>query len=131
MKIISIFLAAAALVLLAQGPAFANTGCLRPGQIQSWRVIDKKTLIVHQGPNDDYKVTLVMACPSLDFTETIGFKKFGGMMCMSQGDSIVYRHGGMTQNCLISAIKPYTAPSKDKDAAKGSTPPGQPPAKPH
>ncbi len=113
MKITTTLLTATAALLLTAGTAFANANCLRPEGFKSFTVPDNQTVIVRQGPNDQYKLTLAMKCQSLNFTQSIGVKQLTYAMCLTAGDSIVYRHGGIEQRCIILKIEPYTAPGAE------------------
>ncbi len=110
---ITTMLTAVAALLLTAGAAFANANCLRPEGFKSFTVPDNQTVIVRQGPNDEYKLTLAMKCQSLNFTQSIGVKQLTDAMCLTAGDSIVYRHGGIEQRCIISKIEPYAAPGAE------------------
>ena len=114
MKITTMLAAAAALSLLA-GSAHAGANCLRPTGFKSFTVPDNQTLVVRQGPNDQYKITLAIKCQSLNFTQSVGVKQLTNAMCVSEGDSIVYTHGGIEQRCIISKIEPYTVPAPQPD----------------
>jgi hypothetical protein len=104
MRNITMLTAAAALLLIA-GSAFANPNCLRPVGFKSFTVPDNQTIIVRQGPNDHYKITLAIKCPSLNFTQAVAVKQLTSAMCVTAGDRIVYKHGGIEQSCIIKSIE--------------------------
>src|ERR1700680_4631783 len=116
MSISRILLAAATLSLVA-APAFANTNCLQSRHAITFKVQDKQTLIVRQGPNDEYKVSLAIKCRDLDFATAIGVKQLTSAMCVTAGDRVVYQHGGLLQSCIISKVEPYTAPNAPPESA--------------
>lgn len=118
---ITIILAALALPLFADA-ASAGVNCLRPEAFRTYKVLDNQTLVVRQGPNDEYKLTLAIKCQSLNFTQSVGVKQLTSAMCVTPGDLIVYRHGGIEQRCIISKIEPYAPPEKEPAAAP---PPGE------
>ena len=114
MTITRILAATAALCLFA-GSAHAGANCLRPSGFKSFTVPDNQTLVVRQGPNDQYKITLAIKCQSLNFTQAVGVKQLTGGMCVSEGDAIVYTHGGIEQTCIISKIEPLAVPPPQPD----------------
>jgi hypothetical protein len=116
MRLATILITTAAM-LFAAGSALANTGCLQPRHVETFKVLDGKTLIIRQGPNDEYKLTLAIKCQDLDFAPTIGVKQLTPTMCLTTGDSVVYSHGGISQSCIISKVEPYTAPKASEPAA--------------
>ncbi|MGQ0742019.1 MAG: DUF6491 family protein [Alphaproteobacteria bacterium] len=105
--------AAAALLLLSAGAASASANCLRPEGFRSYTVPDNQTLIVRQGPNDQYKITLAIKCQSLNFAPAVGIKQLADNMCVSPGDLVVYTHGGIEQRCIITKIEPYAPPKNE------------------
>jgi hypothetical protein len=116
MSITKTLLAATVLSLVA-APALANTNCLQPRHAITFKVQDKQTLIVRQGPNDEYKVSLAIKCQDLDFATAIGVKQLTFAMCVTAGDRVVYQHGGLSQGCIISKVEPYTAPNAAPESA--------------
>ncbi len=123
MKIGTIILGTVALVTIFAMPASANTNCLQPRHVENFKVLDSQTLIIRQGPNDEYKVTLAMKCQDLDFATTIGVKQLTSTMCLTPGDAVVYRHGGLNQNCIITKVEPYTAPKPGEPASTAAPAP--------
>jgi hypothetical protein len=109
------------MLLLSADAAYANVDCLRPAGFKSYTVPDNQTLIVRQGPNDRYKITLAMKCQSLEFAPAVGIKQFTSDMCVRPGDLVVYTHGGIEQRCIVSKIEPYAPPPKEEtpDASGG------------
>lgn len=116
MSITKTLLAAAVLSLVA-AHAFANTNCLQSRHAITFKVQDKQTLIVRQGPDDEYKLSLAIKCQDLDFATAIGVKQLTSAMCITVGDRIVYQHGGLSQSCIISKVEPYTAPNAAPETA--------------
>ncbi len=115
MRIATTALAATAAVLLTASTTLANANCLRPESFKSYTVSDNQTLIVRQGPNDHYRITLAIKCPSLNFTQTVAVKQLTSAMCVTAGDSIVYNQGGITQNCIIKSVEPSDVPPPKPD----------------
>lgn len=115
MRMITSVTAAAAMLLLSAGAALANANCLRPEGFRSYTVPDNQTLIVRQGPNDHYKITLAIKCPSLNFAPAVGVKQLTSAMCVTAGDRIVYTHGGIEQSCIIKSIEPSVVPKPQPD----------------
>ena len=106
---------AATALLLSASVAFASPNCLRPESFKSYTVQDNQTLIVRQGPNDHYRISLAIKCPSLNFTQAVAVKQLTSAMCVSSGDLIVYKHGGIEQRCIIKSIEPSNVPPPQPD----------------
>jgi hypothetical protein len=115
MRFTTTLLAVTAGLLLTAGPALAGPNCLRAQSFKSYTVPDNQTLIVRQGPNDEYKLTLAMKCQSLNFTQSVAVKQLTETSCVASGDSIVYQHGGIEQHCIISKVEPLTVPPPQPD----------------
>jgi len=117
-------LLAAALAALLAAPALAadHSVCLRIGNIDTWKVLDSKTLIVQDTLHQKFKVGLLGYCPNLDFKERLGFHSPGStrLSCLSPGDDIVSReYGTGAQRCPVVSVVAYTPEMEkaDKDAA--------------
>src|SRR5665213_820338 len=111
-------LLAAGLALLA-APALANSTCLRIGQIDNFKVLNDRTLIVEDNLHSKFKITLFSVCPNLTFKEGIAFRSVGStqLSCVSPGDSIYTRDIGTGgQQCPVKTIEPYTAAMQKTDA---------------
>lgn len=106
---------AAALLAFSAGAAFASPNCLRPDSFKSYTVKDNQTLIVRQGPNDHYTITLAIKCQSLNFAPAVGVKQLTSAMCVTAGDRIVYTQGGIEQSCIIKSIEPSEVPAPQPD----------------
>jgi hypothetical protein len=115
MRFTTTYLAVTAALLLTAGSALANPNCLRAQSFKSYTVPDNQTLIVRQGPNDQYKLTLAIKCQSLIFTQSVAVKQLTDAMCVTAGDRIVYTHGGIEQSCIISKVEQSTVPPPQPD----------------
>jgi len=100
---------------LSASAAFADTNCLRPESFKSYTVPDNQTLIVRQGPNDHYRITLAIKCQSLNFTQSVAVKQLTSAMCVTAGDRITYTHGGIEQSCIIKSVEPSDVPPPQPD----------------
>ena len=110
----TIITAAVALALSAS-VTFAHPNCLRPESFKSYTVKDNQTLIVRQGPNDHYTITLAIKCQSLNFTQAVAVKQLTPAMCVTAGDRITYTHGGIEQSCIIKSIESTDVPPPQPD----------------
>ncbi len=113
-------LLAAGLLALMSGSAFANQTCLEIGQIDSWKVIDNKTLVIQDEFHNRFKAELFGNCQSLAFKERLAFKSMGAtqMSCLSKGDDVIVRNIGTGgQRCPIKSIVPYTPDMEKADIA--------------
>lgn len=110
----TIITAAVALALSA-GAAFADQNCLRPESFKTYTVKDNQTLIVRQGPNDHYTITLAIKCQSLNFAPAVAVKQLTAAMCVAPGDRIAYTHGGIEQSCIIKSVEPSDVPRPQPD----------------
>ena len=114
------FLLAAGLALFAAPvSAVANPTCLEIGEIDNFKVLNDRTLIVEDNFHSKFKITLFGVCPNLTFKEGIAFRSVGGtqLSCITPGDSIYTRDIGVGgQQCPVKAIEPYTAAMQKTDA---------------
>jgi hypothetical protein len=59
-------------------------------QIRNWRELDRKSIIVEKGVNDEYKLELIGSCQPQDAFLNIGLvSRVGGGSCLSSGDKLV------------------------------------------
>jgi len=106
---------------LAAGPALARPACLQQDQINNWRALDQRTLIVDDTFRKRFKIKLMTICQDLQFHERLAFKVIGGigLSCLSSGDEVIAGSDIGPQHCVIQSIEPYTPEMEkaDKDAA--------------
>jgi len=77
-------------------------------QIEGWKVLDKKRIIVSRSPLKNYLVTLRRDCHQLGFTRTVGIS--------SSNNAVYAGFDHLTvkgQRCPISAINEITPAQKD------------------
>jgi hypothetical protein len=71
--------------------------------INNFKLVGDKTVILTQGVNRRYKVTLLNSCRDLRFQERIAIKSTGS--CLGPGDSLIVRGaGGIKTRCVITDI---------------------------
>ena len=80
--------------------------CFRIANVDNWRVIDKRQLIVYgPGRNDAWQLTLFATCEGLDFTEVLAFRARGSnLICGDPGDEILFRD----RRCGIVSVRAIT-----------------------
>ena len=80
--------------------------CFRIANVDNWRVIDKRQLIVYgPGRNDAWQLTLFATCEGLDFTEALVFRARGSnRICGDPGDEILFRD----RRCGIVSVRAIT-----------------------
>ena len=77
--------------------------CLRVSDIENWRVIDNRQLVVFGRRRDEaWHLKLFSSCNDLGFSETIAFRARGmDLLCGDAGDEIVTRNG----RCPVSSMR--------------------------
>ena len=77
--------------------------CLRVSDIQNWRVIDNRQLLVFGRRNEDaWHLKLFAACTDLGISETVAFRARGtNLLCGDPGDEIITRNG----RCPVSSMR--------------------------
>lgn len=140
--------AAAVLALLAGGCKTVSTGpdaagperqtrserCLRVSDIQNWRVVDNRQLVVFgRRPEEAWHVRLFAACSDIGIAETVAFRARGtNLLCGDPGDEIITRSG----RCPIASMRRISplevTELTDKRVRKdiGKLPPREPSANP-
>ena len=101
-------------------PSAAPRACLRFGEIDRWKVLDSKTVVVEDKWHHKFKMGLISYCPNLAYRERIGFRSPGSsdLSCMTPGDElIVNQFGTGAQHCPISSIVSYTPDMEKADMA--------------
>ncbi len=107
-------LIASALVALATAPAIATETdkdkqdrgprCAWANQLDSFSLIDDKTIILKQSASKRFKVKLTNSCRDLRFEERIAVKS--ATSCLSRGDTLLVRApGGFTVRCHIADVE--------------------------
>lgn len=77
--------------------------CFRLSDIDSWRVIDDRQLIVRTTGGHNWYLQLFGHCSDLRFAETVGFRSVGvTQICGDPGDVILVRE----QRCSIRSSRP-------------------------
>ncbi len=108
--------------------------CLRVSDIQNWRVVDSRQLVVYGRRADDaWYVRLFTSCTDLNVSETVAFRARGTtLLCGDAGDEIITRAG----RCPISSMRRIgpaeVAELLDKRVRKdiGKLPPRETPSTP-
>jgi hypothetical protein len=101
--------------ILSTSAAWAANSCVWIRNIDDFKSAnDEKSLIIRDSPSRKYNVTLVGRCTGLRYTETLGLRSFGDMFCLTPGDSILFRDGGISRRCMISKIEPIAPPAADQ-----------------
>ena len=77
--------------------------CFRVGEIDSWRVIDDRQLVVYgPGRKQAWYLKLFMACDGLRTTDVLGLRSAGAdLVCGEPGDDVVWRD----RRCPISEVR--------------------------
>lgn len=77
--------------------------CFRVGEIDSWRVIDDRQLVVYgPGRKQAWYLKLFMACDGLRTTDVLGLRSAGAnLVCGEPGDDVVWRD----RRCAISEVR--------------------------
>lgn len=105
-------LIAGALIALAAAPAIATEtdkpdrepSCAWANQLDSFSLIDDKTIVLKQSASKRFKVTLTNSCRDLRFEERIAVKS--ATSCLSRGDTLlVHAPGGFVIRCHIADVE--------------------------
>jgi hypothetical protein len=102
-----------ALALLLVGPVAAiessdqaepqKPSCAWSRYIDTFKMIDDKTVILEQSPGRRYKATLKNRCHDLKFSFRIAVSSHGS--CLRSGDALIVRSpGDFTTRCYIDEI---------------------------
>lgn len=77
--------------------------CVRVSDIENWRVIDNRQLLVFGRRRDEaWHLKLFSSCTDLGFSETIAFRARGtDLLCGDAGDEIITRNG----RCPVSSMR--------------------------
>lgn len=77
--------------------------CLRVSDIQNWRVIDNRQLLVFGRRKEDaWHLKLFASCTDLGISETVAFRARGSnLLCGDPGDEIITRNG----RCPVSSMR--------------------------
>ena len=90
-------------------PVAADT-CLRSNQIQSWDVVDSRTMVVENTRGTQFEVNLVGVCPGIDSAQfALGFESFSELSCLRSGDEIHYDDPAFGYEvCTIANVQPIS-----------------------
>lgn len=58
-------------------------------QIRNWRELDRDSVLIEKGVNDEYKLDLIGTCDPENAFTTIGLISRGASSCLSRGDRLV------------------------------------------
>lgn len=131
-SLVIVLAALAASPALAQGATNADQNqwirngsrqaCLRVGQINGWRALNDRSLIIENDQRQKFKIDLLGICPGLRYRTTIGLRAFGGfsLSCVTPGDTVFFHDVGMSMRCSISKVSVYTPQMEkaDREAAE-------------
>jgi Family of unknown function (DUF6491) len=108
--------------------------CLRVSDIQNWRVIDNRQLLVFgRRSGEVWHLKLFSSCMDLGISETVAFRARGSnLLCGDPGDELITRNG----RCPVASMRRVgpaeVAELTDKRVRKdiGKLPPREAPAAP-
>jgi hypothetical protein len=114
----ALLLAAAAALLLATPAAAAHRVCLRHGEVDNWKSIDAKTIVLEDRGHKKILAKLIGTCSNLNFDLGIEIRSPGAtyLSCIEPGDIVVTRDNGAGGRCSIVSVEPYTGSMKAHDA---------------
>ena len=101
---------------LAPTAAEAQEQCLRPNNVNGWKVINDQTLIVFDRVGHQYAVALAKGCTGLKWPLRLGFNSGlpgdFGLSCITRNDFVTVPASGgyVTQRCLINSVQPVGVP---------------------
>ena len=117
------FVLAGAFATLAFLPAAAQPGsmqsaasrCLHFDNIQNWKALDDRTLLVEDTYHNNFRVALATGCEGLQFKERVSFRQTAPvhLTCLGSGDDVTVRQLGTTAafaHCPIATITPVSQP---------------------
>jgi len=88
--------------------------CFYVRQINNWDAIDRDHIYVEGVGDNKFLLTMFSSCPGITFTRAIALQDSMGRMCPKDFGRIVYRDGGMRQQCNIENVERVAS----KEAAK-------------
>jgi hypothetical protein len=97
--------------------------CAWARYIDSFKMIDERTVILEQSPSRRYKATLANRCRDLKFEWRIAVKSHDS--CLRPGDALIVQSpGDFKTRCYIKDIVllPKQEPDQPADEAKSQTP---------
>ncbi len=118
---------AAAAFASAVSPAVAQDACLRLGEINTWRVLSDKALIVEDNQHRKFRLSMIGTCYDLDSHQALAFRHIGvglRVSCVGIGDQVI-QHDMASSNsrCSVVKIETYTPEMEAADrAARGGKP---------
>ena len=88
---------------LGDEPQARSERCLRVSDIENWRVINNRQLLVFGRRKEDvWHLKLFSACTDLGISETVAFRARGtDLLCGDAGDEIITRNG----RCSVSSMR--------------------------
>ena len=88
---------------ISETPQPRTERCLRISDIDNWRVVDNRQLVVYgQRKDDAWHLRLFASCTDLSFSETVAFRARGStLLCGDPGDEIITRGG----RCPIASMR--------------------------
>ncbi len=86
-----------------EAPQSRTQRCLRISDIDNWRVVDNRQLVVYGQRRDDvWHLRFFSSCTDLSFSETVAFRARGStLLCGDPGDEIITRGG----RCPIASMR--------------------------
>jgi hypothetical protein len=112
--LVSIIFAISAIAVSGPAPAASPHVCLKAGDIDSFHPLPgNHAVILTDGQQDQYKITLSKACSNLHYHVEMSLKSSGSGSCVGHGDYIVThrtgspggRHG---TRCMINSVSAYS-----------------------
>ena len=93
--------------------------CLHANYLNSFKLIDPKTVVFEQSPSKRYRVTLVSNCRELNWHESVAVKSH--TTCLGPGDSLIMKEpGGFLRRCMIKDVAFFPKPKKGQKAEEHS-----------
>ena len=102
-----------------QGEAVDRVCFIR--NIDNWRSLDRRSVLVERGINDWYKLDLIGVCDPDAAFNSIALRSRGGSSCLRRGDTVFTdEFGGDVRRCSVRAIYRW-----DMDAGEASDADGE------
>jgi len=122
----TILIAAAAATLLGT-PGWAalpsGASCIRQDDVYNWTSLTDKKIVLENYQHRRVLLTLIGTCSGFRFHENLAIRSPGamGLSCVSPGDTVVTRDGGVGGRCAVVSVEPYTGSMHAKPPADMST----------
>jgi Family of unknown function (DUF6491) len=91
-----------------------RSSCAFVSQINNFKEVDDRTVIIETSPNRRYRVTFFDRCREMRWAIFARVESRPGV-CLSKGDVLVFGRGDISERCMIESVEALPPRKREND----------------